>query len=460
MNSSERVPLSGEQTGRVVERPKTQYALAVDGINVAYQVFGQESPDLVVVPGWVSHLEVIWEDEQAASFFRRLGEFSRVILFDKRGTGMSDPVTHSPPVDERMDDIGAVMEATNSERAAFLGYSEGGPLALAYAATHPDRTSGVIAYGSYARVMQAPDYPIGWTDETVKRLFDGIRESARTGEFYDVVTPSRRGDEEFREWFSRFTRQAASPAMMELYFRANMGMDVRPLLTSLRFPVLVLHRVGDSLVNVEHGRYLAEHTPGAKYVELEGGDHWPWFGDSDAIVEEVEEFLTGMRHVGSANRVLTNVMFTDIAHSTEQLARLGDKAWGEKLNQHDAAIRRQVERFRGRAVKNTGDGFLAIFDGPARAVQCARAIQGAARSVGLEVRAGLHVGECEVRHDDVRGLAVHIAARVAEVANDDEVLVSRTVKDLIVGSGIDFEDRGEHELKGVPGTWNLFAVKG
>jgi pimeloyl-ACP methyl ester carboxylesterase/class 3 adenylate cyclase len=447
------------KTELVIERPKTRYAEAADGVNVAYQVFGDGSLDLVIVPGWVSHLELLWEQAQTASFFRRLGEFSRVILFDKRGTGLSDPVTRAPSVDERMDDIDAVLKAVGSSRAALLGYSEGGPLALAFGATHADRVSAVIAYGSYARVLEAPDYPQGWTDETVELLFSGVRQAALTGAFYDVVTPSRKGDEEFRDWFSRLARQSASPAMMELYFKANMAMDVRPLLALLSLPVLVMHRTGDNLVNVNHGRYLAEHIPGAKYVELEGADHWPWFGDSDAVVEETEEFLTGMRHVGHANRVLATVLFTDIAKSTEQAARLGDKAWSERLDQHDAAVRRQIERFRGRAVKQTGDGVLATFDGPGRAVQCARAIQGATRAIGLEVRAGLHVGECEVRGADVSGLAVHIAARLADMAEADEVLVSRTVKDLVVGSGMEFEDRGEHKLKGVPGTWPLFAVE-
>jgi class 3 adenylate cyclase len=237
-----------------------------------------------------------------------------------------------------------------------------------------------------------------------------------------------------------------------------MNLDVRPILGSLRCPLLVLHRTGDNLVPVELGRYLAENVPGAKYLELEGGDHWPWFGDTEPVIEEIEEFLTGMRHVGQSDRLLATVLFTDIVGSTDQLARVGDKAWSERLNQHDAAVRRQVERFRGKAVKHTGDGFLATFDGPARGLQCARAIQGATNGLGLSVRAGLHTGECEVRGDDVSGLAVHIAARVAALAEADEILVSRTVVDLVAGSGLDFVDRGEHQLKGVPGTWKLFAV--
>lgn len=455
---SRAVTRAGGKNGLVGEAPEIQYAKATDGIHVAYQVFGDGSTDLVIVPGWVSHLELIWEQDEAAAFLNRLGEFCRVVLFDKRGTGLSDPVSHAPPVDERMDDIGAVMEATGIREAALLGYSEGGPLALAFAATHPEFISAVIAYGSYARVQQAADYPIGWSDDVAQMLRSGIRRAGVTGEFYDVVTPSRKGDEEFRRWFSRFTRQSGSPAMLDLYTAANMNLDVRPILGSLRCPLLVLHRTGDNLVPVALGRYLAEQVPGAKYVELDGGDHWPWFGNTEPVIEEIEEFLTGMRHVGQSDRVLATVLFTDIVGSTEQVARLGDRAWRERLNQHDAAIRRQVERYRGKAIKHTGDGFLATFDGPARGLHCARAIQGATNGIGLSVRAGLHVGECEIRGDDVSGLAIHIAARVAALADANEILVSRTVVDLVAGSGLDFIDRGDHELRGVPGSWKLFAV--
>ena len=443
----------------MADAPVTRYAMADDGVHVAYQVFGDGPADLVIVPGWVSHVELVWDEEQAAGFLRRLGEFCRVILFDKRGTGLSDPVAHAPSVDERMDDIGAVMEAVGSERAALLGYSEGGPLALAFAATHVNQVSAVIAYGSYARLRQSEDYPIGWSDEGLQLLFDGLRQAGTTGEYYDVVTPSRKGDERFIEWYSRIARQSASPSMMELYFKANSAMDVTAILSSVRCPVLVLHRTGDLLIDVAHGRYLAGAISGANYVELDGADHWPWFGDSDSVIEEIEEFLTGMRHVAASDRVLATVLFTDIVGSTQELARVGDRAWRQRLDQHDAAVRRQLERFRGRAIKQTGDGMLATFDGPARAVQCATAIQGTTRAIGMSVRVGVHAGECEIRGTDVTGLAVHIASRVAGLAEAGEVLVSRTVTDLVAGSGIQFEDRGEHTLKGVPGTWNLFAVR-
>jgi pimeloyl-ACP methyl ester carboxylesterase/class 3 adenylate cyclase len=438
-------------------QPAIQYAKSGD-VHVAYQVIGEGPIDLVIVPGWVSHLEILWEEPQAAAFLRRLGEFSRLIIFDKRGTGMSDPMTYAPPIDERMDDIRAVMDAAGSERAALLGYSEGGALALVFAASHPDRVLAVIAYASFVRLLRGSDYPFGYSEEAVARFLEGAARAGATGDLYDVVVPSRRGDEQFRQWFARITRLAASPAMMELSLRANMSIDIRRLLPSIRVPTLVLHRKDDQLVLADHGRYLGEHISGAKYVELPGGDHWPWFGDTDGVVEEIEEFLTGMRHAAPSNRVLTTVMFTDIVGSTQRLAEMGDTAWRRVLDQHDAVTGRQVERFRGRQVKHTGDGVLATFDGPARAVQCARTIRDATRAIGLEVRAGLHVGECELRGDDIGGLAVHIAARVAEVAGPGEILVSSTVKDLVAGSGIAFEERAARQLKGVPGEWRLFSV--
>ncbi len=439
-------------------QPATQYAKSGD-VHVAYQVVGEGPIDLVIVPGWVSHLELLWEEPQAAAFLRRLGDFSRLILFDKRGTGLSDPMTYAPPVDERMDDIRAVMDAADSKQAALFGYSEGGSLAAVFAAMHPDRVSALIAYGSFARMLRAPDYPGGWPEDQLNAFLEGAAKAGMTGDYYDVVVPSRHGDKRFREWFARITRQAASPAMMELSLRANAAIDIRQLLPSIRVPTLIIHRIEDRLVLVAHGRYLAEHIPAAKYVELEGGDHWPWFGDTDAVVEEVEEFLTGMRHEGPSDRILATVMFTDIVGSTGHVAKMGDKAWRQLLDQHDAVTSRQVERFRGRELKNTGDGVLATFDGPARAVQCARTIQSATRAIGLEVRAGLHAGECEVRGDDIGGLAVHIAARVAAAADPGETLVSSTVKDLVAGSGIEFEERGLHTLRGVPDQWRLYAVK-
>jgi pimeloyl-ACP methyl ester carboxylesterase/class 3 adenylate cyclase len=438
-------------------QPKTRYAKSGD-VHVAYQVLGEGPIDLVIVPGWVSHVEVVWEEPQAAAFLRRLGEFSRLILFDKRGTGLSDPVTHVPHIDERMDDIRAVMDAVGSDRAALLGYSEGGALAALFAATHPDRVSALIPYASFAKLMRASDYPYGLAEEALQLFFLGLGEAGTTGEFYDMVVPSRSGDEQFRQWFARINRMAASPAQLETYMRSNSAIDIRAVLPSIRVPTLVIHRTDDALVEVGHGRYLAEHIPGAKYVELEGGDHWPWFGDTDAVVEEVEEFLTGMRHVGPSDRVLATVMFTDIVDSTGHVARLGDDAWRKLLDQHDTVTSRQIERFRGRQLKQTGDGVLATFDGPARAVQCAQAIQEATRAIGMDVRAGVHSGECELRGDDIGGLAVHIAARVADAAGPGQVLVSSTVKDLAAGSSLDFIDIGVRELKGVPGEWRLYEV--
>jgi class 3 adenylate cyclase/pimeloyl-ACP methyl ester carboxylesterase len=438
-------------------QPETRYARSGD-VHVAYQVFGDGTLDLVIVPGWVSHLELVWEEPQATAFLRRLGEFTRVIMFDKRGTGMSDPIPYAPLLDERMDDIRAVMDAAGSTQAALLGYSEGGPLALVFAATHPERVTAVIPYASFARLAAAPDYPAGIPVDVLKQWPDLMAENARTGAFYSLVVPSREGDQHFKEWFARFSRLAASPAQMQFYMESNMAIDVRDILPSIRVPTLVMHRRGDNLCRVEHGRYLAKHIPNAKYVELDGGDHWPWFGDTEAVVEEIEEFLTGQRHVGPTDRVLVTVMFTDIVGSTELVAQMGDKAWRQLLDRHDAVTSRQVERFRGRELKHTGDGMLATFEGPARAVQCARAIQEATRAIGVEVRVGVHVGECELRGDDIGGLAVHIAARVADAAAPGQVLVSSTVKDLATGSGIEFNDCGVRELRGVPGEWHLFEL--
>jgi pimeloyl-ACP methyl ester carboxylesterase/class 3 adenylate cyclase len=438
-------------------KPETRYAKSGD-VHVAYQVIGDGPIDLVIVPGWVSHLEILWEEPQAAAFLRRLGEFCRLIIFDKRGTGMSDPMTYAPPIDERMDDIRAVMDAAGSERAALLGYSEGAPLALVFAASHPERVSAVIAYSGFARARRAEDYPAGMPDNLVEAFIAAISMAGETGEFYDVVAPSRKGDEGFRVWYAQICRQAASPGMMRILMEANSRIDIRQVLPSIRVPTLVLHRTGDQLVLVEHGRALAAGIPGAKFVELDGGDHWPWFGDTGAVVEEIEEFLTGMRHAGPSDRVLATVMFTDIVGSTERVAAIGDRAWRELLDRHDAVTDRQVERFRGRALKHTGDGVLATFDGPARAVQCASTIRDATLAIGVNVRAGLHVGECEVRGEDIGGLAVHIAARVADQAGPGQILVSSTVKDLVAGSGLDFTDAGAHALKGVPGEWRLYEV--
>jgi class 3 adenylate cyclase len=437
--------------------PRTRYARAGD-VHVAFQVFGEGPLDLVVVPGWVSHVEVIWEEPQAAAFLRRLADFARVIMFDKRGTGMSDPLFHAPALDERLEDVTAVMDAAGCERAALLGYSEGGPLALMFAATYPARTTAVMPYGSYARIMRADDYPEGMTEKIAEMFFEGVKRAGDTGELYDVVVPSRSGDLQFRDWFARITRLSASPQMLVHYFKANMSIDVRSLLGSVRAPALVLHRVGDNLVRVGHGRYLAAHIPGARYVELDGGDHWPWFGDADSVVEEIEEFLTGMRHAPSTDRTLATVLFTDIVDSTGHVKRVGDTAWRRTLDAHDDVVRRQVERFRGRIAKQTGDGVLATFDGPARATQCAVSLLDATRAIGLEVRAAIHVGECETRGDDVAGVAVHLCARILDKARAGEVLTSATVRDLVTGSGFRFEDRGRHVLKGFDEPFHLYAV--
>jgi class 3 adenylate cyclase/alpha-beta hydrolase superfamily lysophospholipase len=442
-------------------QPRTHYARSGD-VHIAYQVVGDGPVDLVYVPGWVSHVEYAWENPGFARTLRRLASFSRLILFDKRGTGMSDrvPDTALPTLEERMDDVRAVMDAVSSERAFLFGVSEGGPMALLFAATYPDRVAGLITYASYPRRSWAPDYPVGLTVEEQQVFFDDVEMNwGGDGlDDIDIRAPSIRDDPHARNWMSMYGRIAASPGAALTLLRMNFQIDVRDVLPTIRVPTLILHRVGDQRVSVENSRYMAAHMPGAKYVGLPGVDHSPTVGDTTAIVDEIEEFVTGERHAVEPDRVLATVLFTDIVGSTERALTLGDHRWRELLEDHDRLVRSHLERARGRAVKHTGDGFLATFDGPARAVRCARAISDAVRQLGIEIRAGLHTGECELIGDDVGGIAVHIGQRVSALAGPNEVLVSSTVKDLVVGSGIEFEDQGAHALKGLPDVWRIFRV--
>jgi class 3 adenylate cyclase len=440
----------------VHEAPDIHYAKSGD-VNIAYMVFGG-GPDLVVAPGFISHLELGWEEPGVAHFWSRLVSFRRVIGFDKRGTGLSDPAPHAPTLEESVDDLGAVMDATGSERADILGISEGGTMAALFAATHPSRVNALVLYGTYARVLEAPDYPWGVTGEELSKLLAIHDQGWGEGIGLGAWAPSRRRDPQLRQWWARLQRLAASPGMVHNIFALYPKLDIRDVLPSIQAPTLVLHRRGDRMVNVELGRYLADHIPGAKFVELDGNDHLFFTGDANAILDEIEEFLTGARPVPAVERVLATVLFTDVVGSTERAADLGDERWRQLLRTHYAQVRRQLERFQGHEVKTIGDGFLATFDGPARAIRCAAAIRDAVRGVGLEVRAGLHTGEVEMSDGDIAGIAVHLAARVAAAAQPGEVLVSRTVVDLVAGSGIEFDDRGEHELKGVPGTWRLFTA--
>jgi pimeloyl-ACP methyl ester carboxylesterase len=424
-------------------------------------VVGEGPIDLVLVPGFATHIELQWEMPPLARFLERLGSFSRLLLFDKRGTGLSDPVTEVPTLERRIDDVRAVMDAAGSERAALFGISEGGPMSILFAATHPERVSALVLHGAMGRTTEAPDYPWGVPA-------DALRESA--AEFIapywgqdpegimELFAPSFVGDPRAAELTARLERMSASPSMVQQIFEMFLDIDVRSVLPSIHVPTLVIHRHGDRVVNWRAGRELADQIPGARYVEVPGIDHLPWAGDAEAVLGETEEFLTGARTAAEPDRILATVMFTDIVGSTERAAELGDARWRELLAEEEEAVRRELERFGGREVKRMGDGCLATFDGPARAIRCGKEITEAVRSVGLDVRVGLHCGEVEVMGEDVGGIAVHIAARVGSLAGADEVLVTSTVKDLVAGSGIEFADRGAQQLKGVPDEWRLFAV--
>jgi pimeloyl-ACP methyl ester carboxylesterase len=440
--------------------PETRYAKNGD-VNVAYQIVGDGPLDLVLVLGWVQSFDPGWEIEPIRRFYERLASFSRLILFDKRGTGLSDRVAIDdlPTLETRMDDMRAVMDAVGSERAAVLGHSEGGAMCALFAATHPERTQALVMVGSAARTRWAPDYPLGATDEEIEALerlvLDGwgvevIRELLQT------MGPSIAEDEELVRAHVRAAARAASPAAAAALTRMSAMIDIRHVLPAIRVPTLVLHRANEVLADAS--RYVGERIPGAKVAELPGSDHMPWLGDQDRALDEIEEFLTGVRPHPALDRVLATVLFTDIVGSTELLADLGDRRWRDLLEQHNTLVRRELGRFRGRELNTAGDGFLATFDGPARAIACAASIRDEGRALGLQIRFGLHTGELELHGSEIRGIAVHTGARVVGKAGPGEVLASSTVKDLVAGSGLMFEDRGSHELKGVPGEWRLYAV--
>jgi class 3 adenylate cyclase len=443
----------------VLDRPPVRYAQNGEA-HIAYQVVGEGEPDLVLVQGFLSHVDLDWEQPDTARFFRALASFSRLILFDKRGTGLSDRAAGIATLEDRMDDVRAVMDAAGSERAVLMGVSEGAPMCLLFAATYPERTHALVLHGGMARSTEAPDYP--WAppvEGAIEAAVELIEPYFFNGEDIELWMPSLGDDPHAKEWLGRFRRASVSPDTLAALFSMFLDIDVRHVLPTLRVPTLVLHRHGDRVVNWRAGRWLADQIPGARYVELSGQDHFPWFGDMEAVIEEIREFLTGVRVAPESDRVLATIMFTDVVRSTEQAAALGDRRWRKLLDAHDAAVRRQLVAFRGREVKATGDGFLATFDGPARAIRCARAIREAASDLHLDVRIGLHTGEIEVRGDDIGGVAVHIGQRVSALAQPAQIMVSSTVKDLVAGSGIEFEDGGEHELRGLPDAWRLFAVK-
>lgn len=440
--------------------PETRYARADDGVYLAYQSFGEGEHWFVGAPPVISNIEVIWEHPEGARFLRSMASFCRFVHYDKRGQGMSDRVAEVPTLEQRAADLRAVMDAAGADRAVVGGISEGGSTAAMAAATYPDRVAGVALFGSFARLLVAPDYPFGWPPEVYDAANRAWAERWGTPETatVELVAPERAGDRRFLEFVNRYERQSSTPTGLLAQLGWLRDLDIRSLLPVISVPALVCHRTGDRLVPVEHGRYLGEHIPGSRYVEFPGSEHVPWLGDNDDVIAEIEELVTGRRGGGRSDRVLATVVFTDIVSSTERATALGDRSWHDLLDRHDAMARRIVTRHGGRVVKSTGDGLLATFDGPARGIRCAEELVHAAGQLDLLVRAGAHTGEVEVRGDDVAGIAVHIGSRVAALAGGGEVLVSRTVKDLVTGSGIAFEDRGEQELKGVPDRWQLFRV--
>jgi pimeloyl-ACP methyl ester carboxylesterase len=449
---------AARQTSRVP--PRTRYARSGE-LSIAYQVFGSGELDVVMAPGFVSHLEWAWQEPELRRFLERLASFSRLIVFDKRGTGLSDPVSGPALLEERVDDLRAVMDAAGSENAALLGVSEGGSMAMLFAAQHPERTRALVLYGATPRFTAAPDFPFGPDEAVMTGLLDAMVEHWGEGTALSAWAPSRAGDDGLRAWWGGLHRMGASPGMAARLFGMYPQADVRDVLPAIHVPTLVLHRRGDHLIRVEVARYLAERIPDARLVELEGDDHLFFVGDADAPLSEIEEFLTGVRPVASVvDRVLATVLFVDVAGSTELAARVGDAAWASTREQFLAAVRSELSRASGTEIDVAGDGLFATFGGPARAIRCAVAVRDAVAGLGLRVRAGVHAGEVQrERGGGISGLAVHIGARIMALAEPGEVLVSGTVKDLVVGSGLRFADRGTRSLRGVPGSWAVFAVE-
>jgi class 3 adenylate cyclase len=442
-----------------MDLPETRYTKSGD-VHIAYQVLGEGPFDLVAIPPWMSNIELLWENPLLAASFRRLASFSRLIRFDKRGTGLSDRVSGAPPLEERMDDVRAVMDAVGSERAAILGASEGGAMSLLFAATYPERVFALALVSAAApRYAWAPDFPWGTTPEELEREIALIEQFWGTEEWTRAEYPNLPPDR--RQWFARTQRLSGSPGAAIALKRMNAQIDVRPVLSSIHVPTLVLHRQEEEL-DIEMARWTAAHIPGARLIELPGADHFALSGsDRERVIDELEAFFKdawARDEPEEPDRVLATVLFTDIVGSTEKLTELGDARWRELVGEHHARVRRELSRFRGRELDTAGDGFFASFDGPARAIRCACAIGNAVRDLGIDIRAGLHTGECEVIDGKVGGIAVVIGARVAGNASPGEVLVSSTVKDLVAGSGLAFEDRGTRELKGIPGEWRLYAV--
>ena len=436
---------------------ETRYVRNGD-VHLAYQVIGDGPIDVVMVPGFVSHLELFMESPLFAAPVERTARYARVIRFDKRGTGLSDRGVATPSLEARMEDLHVVLDAAGSERAAIVGTSEGGPMGMLFAATYPDRTRALVLSGSFARLLTAPDQPFGYRADDADAIIDGFVHGWGSGAALTAFFPSHASDAAFVEFCARAERNAASPGALRDILEMVAAIDVRPILPAISVPTLVVHHTGDPMVSIEHGRDLAARIPGARFREVHDADHVSLGGERRDVDDDIEEFLTGTRPAPRSDRILATVLFTDIVRSTEQAARLGDQDWHRLLDRHDQTVRQEVARHQGREIKQTGDGFLTAFEGPARAVQCGLALMDRLRVLGVESRAGVHTGECERRGDDLGGIAVHIGSRVAALAAPSELLVTRTVKDLVAGSGLCFTDRGEHELKGVPDRWQVYAA--
>ena len=436
--------------------PETHFA-ENDGVSIAYQVFGDGPQDLIYIPGWLSNLDIFWEEPRVARFLLSLARFSRVIVIDRRGTGLSDRVA-PPTLEVQMADVTAVMDAAGSNRAAFLGNSEGGSMCALFAASHPDRTTSLITIGGYAKWIKSDDYPYGAEPDEAEQWFHQVENEWGGPIAIDFTTPSLSNDEKHRQWTAKFCRSSASKADAIAMLRMNADIDLRAILPSINVPTLVLQAKDDLTNSLESGRDLASRITNAKLVEMDCKDHVPWGDCSKVIIREIQGFLGEEEKVRVTDRVLTTVLFTDIVDSTQLANDFGDEKWSDLLEGHHEAVRRELEIFRGHEVKTTGDGFHATFDGPARSVQCAVAIRESIRRLGLNIRIGIHTGECEVRGQSLEGVAIHMAARVSGMAAGGEILVSRTVKDLVAGSGIEFEDFGTHALKGIPDVHQIFRV--
>lgn len=441
-------------------KPKTQYAKS-GKLSIAFQIIGKGPVDLIYVPGWVSNIDNLWDDSKMSEFLTKLTNFSRLILFDKRGTGLSDRENELSTLEERMDDIRNVMDAASSERAVLFGHSEGGTVSTLFAATYPQRTVALITFGVFAKRKYSVDYPWAPTKEEREKFYTLIQEEWGNGQKMglDLLMPSLANDSNYIEWYAGYIRSAASPGAALALARMNTEADITQILSSVKVPTLVLHRTGDKDSNVEEGKYIAAHIPDAKFVELPGNDHLFWVGDTYSVIAEIEEFITGIRPSKIFDRVLFTILFTDIVSSTQHLSKHGDKKWIEILETHNEIVRKELTRFNGKEIKSTGDGFLATFDGPSRAVRCADAIRKAIKILNIEITAGIHIGECEIFDEhDIGGVAVHIAARVLKKARPNQILITMTVKHLLGGTGLEFSDLGEFSLKGIDDNYRLYAL--